>query len=187
MYVIGTQESGMTDKDWINTLKATLKATLMIDVDLVSGLCHTGELTWKRVVDANAPGAMGVLYIVWRCQVKQKFKMKISKSVYYGPILVPTHPLLLLPANQRFPLPLPPLCCQLQSSWCSWRETTPVVSPYGAEVAWMFSPLLFQPFFCCNPSTNDITVLSLYVKCTSLHMYSPPKILPSHNCLLHPY
>ncbi|KAK7090622.1 phosphatidylinositol 3,4,5-trisphosphate 5-phosphatase 2-like isoform X2 [Littorina saxatilis] len=35
MYVIGTQESGMADKDWINTLKATLKATLMVDVELL--------------------------------------------------------------------------------------------------------------------------------------------------------
>jgi phosphatidylinositol-3,4,5-trisphosphate 5-phosphatase 2 len=36
IYAIGTQESGMAEKDWINTLKATLKATLMADVELVS-------------------------------------------------------------------------------------------------------------------------------------------------------
>ena len=49
IYVIGTQESSMTDKDWINTLKATLKATLMVDVDLVSGLCHTVEPCLKEI------------------------------------------------------------------------------------------------------------------------------------------
>lgn len=32
---MGTQESSMADKDWVNLLKATLKATLMVDVDLV--------------------------------------------------------------------------------------------------------------------------------------------------------
>lgn len=35
VYVVGTQESSMADKDWVNLLKATLKATLMVDVDLV--------------------------------------------------------------------------------------------------------------------------------------------------------
>ncbi|XP_025080135.1 phosphatidylinositol 3,4,5-trisphosphate 5-phosphatase 2-like isoform X2 [Pomacea canaliculata] len=35
VYVVGTQESSMADKDWVNLLKATLKATLMVDVDLL--------------------------------------------------------------------------------------------------------------------------------------------------------
>ncbi len=35
IYVIGTQESALSDKDWVNTLKASLKATLMVDVEMV--------------------------------------------------------------------------------------------------------------------------------------------------------
>ncbi|CAG5122547.1 unnamed protein product [Candidula unifasciata] len=35
IYVIGTQESGMAEKDWINTIKAALKAALNLDVDLL--------------------------------------------------------------------------------------------------------------------------------------------------------
>ncbi|GFR86334.1 phosphatidylinositol-3,4,5-trisphosphate 5-phosphatase 2 [Elysia marginata] len=35
VYVIGTQESAMTEKDWINTIKAGLKASLNLDVDLL--------------------------------------------------------------------------------------------------------------------------------------------------------
>ncbi|XP_055867771.1 phosphatidylinositol 3,4,5-trisphosphate 5-phosphatase 2-like isoform X2 [Biomphalaria glabrata] len=35
IYVIGTQESGMTEKDWINTLKAALKAALNLDAELL--------------------------------------------------------------------------------------------------------------------------------------------------------
>ncbi|KAL4219720.1 Phosphatidylinositol 3 [Mactra antiquata] len=35
LYVIGTQESSMTEKDWVNTLKAGLKACVLVDMELV--------------------------------------------------------------------------------------------------------------------------------------------------------
>lgn len=35
MYVVGTQESTMTEKDWVNTLKAGLKACVLVDMELV--------------------------------------------------------------------------------------------------------------------------------------------------------
>ncbi|XP_060553619.1 phosphatidylinositol 3,4,5-trisphosphate 5-phosphatase 2-like isoform X2 [Ruditapes philippinarum] len=35
MYVVGTQESSMTEKDWVNTLKAGLKACVLVDMELV--------------------------------------------------------------------------------------------------------------------------------------------------------
>nr|KAG5696718.1 hypothetical protein BaRGS_028838 [Batillaria attramentaria] len=61
VYVIGTQESGMTDKDWINTLKATLKATLMVDVDLVVAV--PPEFVVKAGVDG--PDFTAKLLEVW--------------------------------------------------------------------------------------------------------------------------
>jgi hypothetical protein len=30
MYVVGTQESSMTEKDWVNTLKAGLKGNIIL-------------------------------------------------------------------------------------------------------------------------------------------------------------
>ncbi|XP_046568914.1 LOW QUALITY PROTEIN: phosphatidylinositol 3,4,5-trisphosphate 5-phosphatase 2A-like [Haliotis rubra] len=39
IYVIGTQESALNDKDWVNTLKASLKATLMVDVEMLE-MCN---------------------------------------------------------------------------------------------------------------------------------------------------
>lgn len=36
VYVIGTQESALTDKDWINTLKSVLKSCFMIEMETVS-------------------------------------------------------------------------------------------------------------------------------------------------------
>ncbi|CAL1541371.1 unnamed protein product [Lymnaea stagnalis] len=45
IYVIGTQESGMTEKDWINTLKAALKAALNLDVDLLESCSLWGLRT----------------------------------------------------------------------------------------------------------------------------------------------
>ncbi|KAL3848064.1 hypothetical protein ACJMK2_018947 [Sinanodonta woodiana] len=35
LYVIGTQETAMTEKDWVNTLKAGLKASVMVDMELL--------------------------------------------------------------------------------------------------------------------------------------------------------
>ncbi|XP_059169069.1 phosphatidylinositol 3,4,5-trisphosphate 5-phosphatase 1-like [Physella acuta] len=45
IYVIGTQESGMTEKDWINTLKAAMKAALNLDVDLLESCSLWGLRT----------------------------------------------------------------------------------------------------------------------------------------------
>jgi hypothetical protein len=36
MYAIGTQESAMTEKDWVNFVKNHIKSCLMADVELVS-------------------------------------------------------------------------------------------------------------------------------------------------------
>ncbi|WAR28340.1 SHIP2-like protein [Mya arenaria] len=35
VYVVGTQESSMTEKDWVNQLKAGLKACVLVDMELV--------------------------------------------------------------------------------------------------------------------------------------------------------
>ncbi|KAK3776324.1 hypothetical protein RRG08_039910 [Elysia crispata] len=45
VYVIGTQESAMTEKDWINTIKAGLKASLNLDVDLLESCSLWGLRT----------------------------------------------------------------------------------------------------------------------------------------------
>ncbi|RUS69396.1 hypothetical protein EGW08_022841, partial [Elysia chlorotica] len=45
IYVIGTQESAMTEKDWINTIKAGLKASLNLDVDLLESCSLWGLRT----------------------------------------------------------------------------------------------------------------------------------------------
>ncbi|XP_005096102.1 phosphatidylinositol 3,4,5-trisphosphate 5-phosphatase 1 isoform X2 [Aplysia californica] len=45
IYVIGTQESAMTEKDWINTIKAALKASLNLDVDLLESCSLWGLRT----------------------------------------------------------------------------------------------------------------------------------------------
>ncbi|KAH9514603.1 Phosphatidylinositol 3,4,5-trisphosphate 5-phosphatase 2A [Bulinus truncatus] len=45
IYVIGTQESGMTEKDWINSLKVQLKAVLNLDADLLESCSLWGLRT----------------------------------------------------------------------------------------------------------------------------------------------
>lgn len=37
MYVIGTQESALTEKDWVNFVKNHIKSCLRADVELVRG------------------------------------------------------------------------------------------------------------------------------------------------------
>ena len=41
MYVIGTQESSQTEKDWVNKIKACLMEMLSMDMHVVIVICHS--------------------------------------------------------------------------------------------------------------------------------------------------
>ena len=142
------------------------------------------------VIQGNSPEREWLILmhlVLWMCFIlcgdvglTKNLKWKFQNQSIMVPFLDPSTPYSL--CLQTSPPPPSPNLLPAAVQSMQLKGNNPVVSPYGAEVTWMFSLLLFQPFFCCNPSTNDITVSPLYVKCTSLHMYSTPKILPSRNC-----
>ncbi|KAK6195098.1 hypothetical protein SNE40_000592 [Patella caerulea] len=80
IYVIGTQESGLNDKDWTNTLKASLKATLMADVDVL----ETCTLWGIRMVILIDPQYRNIISHVQKSTVRTGIANKLGNKGAVG-------------------------------------------------------------------------------------------------------
>ena len=136
------------------------------------GWCRSGQ--WSLSQRGTPPERDWLILmhlVLWMCFIlcgdvwlTKNLKWKFQNQTVTVPFLYPPTP----PTPYSLCLqtsPPPPSSTAASSSPIDAAEGKQPLSLVlnGAEVAWMFSQLLFQPFFCCNPLANDITVSSLFV------------------------
>lgn len=76
MYVIGTQESALTEKDWVNFVKNHIKSCLRADVEMVKG----DNSNWQRI--------FSFFFIILE---RNNLKLKICECMWWKFGLKSTH------------------------------------------------------------------------------------------------
>ena len=73
MYVIGTQESALTEKDWVNRLQRTLSECVQTDLQLVRTIAHFIIILKKFNIAWNF---ISILKFTWNFIIRFNWKIE---------------------------------------------------------------------------------------------------------------